>query len=174
MIPQTQSMSFDTKTSVTSFMDDLSVLSDYSHFELPKSCIIFCPECWEIPQLSINSTNNKIISNCIENNHHKDYNCNEFCKKCIFHSLNNISCSICQQTYSQENLLTQQDKPLTNSNSNNSLNNSTTSQGGSVQFLFCGQCKDFFLYEMPKKAFKEKKKSFSYISIKNWSILSFS
>ena len=162
MIAQTQSMSIDTKTSVTSLIDDLSVLSDYSHFEIPKSCIIFCQECWEIPQLSINSTNNKIISNCKENNHNNEYNPNEFFKKCIYHSINNISCSICLQAYSQEKILSQQDKPLINSNSNNSLNNSTTSQGGSVQFLFCGQCKDFFCMKCQKKHLKKKKIIFLY------------
>ena len=97
MLPPTQSISFETKTSMTSLIDDLSMLSDYTHIEFPKKSIIFCPECWEIPQLSINITNNKIISNCKENNHIKEYNINEFCKKCLFHSLSNISCNICQQ-----------------------------------------------------------------------------
>ena len=152
MIPPAQSVSFDTKTSVTSFMDDLSVLSDYTHNDFPKNNIIFCPECWEIPQLSINSSNNKIISNCIQNNHHKDYNVNEFCKKNIYHSLTNISCNMCQQTYSQEKAL-----PLANSNN---LNNSNASQGNnnnSMQFLYCEQCKDFFCLKCQKKHLKQKK-----------------
>ena len=152
MIPQTQSISLETKTSVTSFMDDLSVLSDYTHTELPKNNIIFCPECWEIPQLLTNSNNNKIISNCQENNHHKEYNTNEFCKKCIYHSLINISCNICQQTYSQEKML-----PLSKSNSINSINSSDENQGNSMQFLYCEQCKDFFCVKCQKKHLKQKK-----------------
>ena len=49
----------ETKTSITSLMDDLSVLSEYTHAEIPKNNVIFCPECWEIPRLSKKSSNNK-------------------------------------------------------------------------------------------------------------------
>ena len=164
MIAQTQSVSLDTKNSVTSLMDDLSVLSDYTHAELPKNSIIFCPECWEIPQLSINTSNNKIISNCKENNHHKDYNLSEFCKKCIYHSLTNISCNICMQTYSQEKALPFSDK--NSSNSNSKLNNSIVSQGPSTQFLYCEQCKDFFCIKCQKKHLKQKKNHLLIITSK--------
>ena len=148
MIGPVQSLSFDTKTSITSLMDDLSVLSDYTHTEMPKNNVIFCPECWEIPQLSINISNNKIISNCIENNHHKEYNLNEFYKKCSYHSLSNISCRNCQHTFSQEKL-----SLLDKSNSNNS----SISQTALIQFLYCEQCKDFFCMKCQKKHLKQKK-----------------
>ena len=147
MIPVTQSMvSFDTKTSMTSLVDDLSVLSDYTHSETQKNNVIFCPECWEIPRLSINSSNNKIISSCKENNHHKEYIPSEFCKKCIYHSLTNISCNICQQTCSQEKSLSSSDKL-----------NSSTNQNSVTQFLYCEQCKDFFCMKCQKIHLKQKK-----------------
>ncbi len=80
MIGPSQSLSIETKTSITSLMDDLSVLSEYTHAEIPKNNVIFCPECWEIPRLSKKSSNNKIISNCKENNHYKEYKVTEFVK----------------------------------------------------------------------------------------------
>ena len=80
MIPSQTMISFDTKTSITSFIDDLSVLSDITQIESQKNNVIFCPECWEIPRLSKKSSNNKIISNCKENNHYKEYKVTEFVK----------------------------------------------------------------------------------------------
>ena len=149
MIGPPQSLSIETKTSITSLMDDLSVLSEYTHAEIPKNNVIFCPECWEIPQLSINTSNNKIISYCKENNHHKEYNLNEFCKKCSYHTLSNISCSYCQISFSQEKL-----NLLDKSNSNN---NSPINQNSVFQFLYCEQCKDFFCMKCQKKHLKQKK-----------------
>ena len=157
MLPQ--SMSFDTKTSMTSIMDDLSILSDYTHIETPKNSIIFCPECWEIPQLSINNSNNKIISNCRENNHIKEYNPNEFCKKCLFHSLLNISCNICHQSFAQEKLLNSSEK-------SNSNNNSQINQNSNFQFLYCEQCKDFFCMKCQKKHLKLQKNHLLFLTSK--------
>ena len=148
MLCPTQSMSFDTKTSLTSFMDDLSVLSDYTHTDLPKSSVIFCPECWEIPQLSINTSNNKIISNCKENNHHKEYNINELCKKCSYHSLSNISCSICQTIHPTDK---------TTSSDKSNVNSTSVNPSSIIQFLYCQQCKDFFCIKCQKKHLKQNK-----------------
>ena len=157
MLPQ--SISFDTKTSMTSIMDDLSILSDYTHIELPKNSIIFCPECWEIPKLSINNSNNKIISNCRENNHIKEYNVNEFCKKCLSHSLSNISCYTCQQSITQEKLLTSSEKQ-------NSNNNSLINQNSNIQFLYCEQCKEFFCMKCQKKHLKIQKNHLLFVTSK--------
>ena len=148
--------SFETKTSITSFIDDLSVLSDNIHTELPKSSVIFCPECWEIPQLSINISNNKIISNCKENNHHKEYNLNEFCKKCLYHSISNISCSICQTNFPQEKAIS----------SDKNLNNSPKNQNSILQFLYCEQCKDFFCMKCQKKHLRQNKNHLLMITSK--------
>ena len=157
MLGITPSMSFDTKTSMTSLMDDLYILSDRTQLELPKNSIIFCPECWEIPQLSINTSNNKIISNCKENNHVKEYTPDEFCKKCLIHSLSNISCNICQQAYTQEKLSISPDK----NNSNNSPN-----QSSNVQFVFCEQCQVFFCMKCQKKHLKSKKNHLLFLTSK--------
>ena len=146
MLCPTQSMSFDTKTSMTSFMDDLSVLSEYNQTEVPKNNAIFCPECWEIPYLSINSLNNKIISNCKDNFHQKEYTPNEFCQKCLSHSLSNIICKICKQSSSQLNSSVSPDKSI-----------STNNQNSLAQFLYCEQCKDFFCAKCQKKHIKLKK-----------------
>ena len=147
MLPPTQSMiSFDSKTNVTSFMDDLSVLSDYNYTEVPKNNIFFCPECWDIPKLSLNSSNYKIISNCIENNHHKEYYPKELCEKSIYHSLTNISCNICHQNSQEKILLSISDK-----------NKETINQNPLIQFLYCEQCKDFFCMKCQKSHLKQKK-----------------
>ena len=161
MLPPTQSISFETKTSMTSLIDDLSMLSDYTHIEFPKKSIIFCPECWEIPQLSINITNNKIISNCKENNHVKEYNINEFCKKCLFHSLSNISCNICQQAYIQE-----KEKVLISSEKSNSNNNYPINQNSNIQFLYCEQCKVFFCIKCQKNHLKTQKNHLLFLTSK--------
>ena len=90
--------SLDTKSMsiTTSFMDDLSLLSDVPHTDIPKEKIIFCPDCWDIPELFLNWQSKRLTSFCSLNNHQNEYSLSEFIDKCNEHSLNNISCNICQ------------------------------------------------------------------------------
>ena len=143
MQARNQNMNFDTKNSMSSFMDDLSVLSEYTQNEVPKNNAIFCPECWEIPKLSLNTLNNKIISNCSQNFHQKEYTSKEFCQKCLSHSLSNIICKICKLSISQLNTLVSSDK----SNASNNQNS----------LIYCEQCKDFYCFKCQKKHVRQKK-----------------
>ena len=90
--------SIDTKTNMsitTSFIDDLSLLSDAPHNDLPKEKIIFCPNCWDIPELFLNWQTKRLTSFCSLNNHQNEYSLPEFISKCNEHSINNISCKNC-------------------------------------------------------------------------------
>ena len=118
--------SYDTKTSMsitTSFMDDLSILSDAPHTDLPKEKIIFCPNCWDIPELFLNWETKKLTSFCSLNNHQNEYSIPEFINKCNEHSLNNISCKICVCS-----LLLESKK----------------------NFYYCERCNDFFCQKCEK------------------------
>ena len=49
-----------TKTSIFSVMDDLSMLSEIPNADINKNKLSFCPECWSIPQITIDNKNKLI------------------------------------------------------------------------------------------------------------------
>ena len=117
----------DTRTSILSFIDDLSILSDAPHSDFPKEKIIFCPECWDIPELFLDEKANKLTSICSTNHHHNENTLSDFIKKCTEHSLSNVICKICRCS----SILSTN---IQESSKKNFLN----------QFYYCEKCNEFY------------------------------
>ena len=143
----------DTRTSVISFIDDLSILSDAPHSDLPKDKIIFCPECWDIPELFLDEKENKLSSICLTNNHHTENSLSDFIKKCTIHSLSNVSCKICQNS-----------SVLSSNIQDNSKKNFLN------QFYYCEQCNEFYCTKC-ERIHNKSKRNHSVITLAKISII---
>ena len=87
--------------------DDLSLLSSEEHSQLINTNNeMFCPECWCIPKIKIDSQKHIIISDC-DFNHHCNLDLKQFIKMSSNHSLFDVSCSFCQKNQNKSKIIFQ-------------------------------------------------------------------
>ena len=154
-----------TKTSIFSAMDDLSMLSEMPNSDIYKNKLSFCPECWSIPQITIDNKNKLIKSYCPKNkSHNLEYPISEYLLKCNSNKKSNISCLICNQTvqggFQDNNFLKFNDKK------NNFISFAN-------QLHYCQECESFFCYKCGNVHLSQQKKHhlLPMIKIENFCIL---
>ena len=154
-----------TKTSIFSVMDDLSMLSEIPNADINKNKLSFCPECWSIPQITIDNKNKLIKSNCIKNKaHNSEFSISEYLLKCNSNKKSNVSCLICNQTtqnnFQENNFLKFNDKK------NNFISFAN-------QLQYCNECDSFFCYKCSNIHLSQQKKHhlLPMMKIENFCIL---
>ena len=108
-----------------SSIDDISQLSE-DHPENYKDKIMLCPDCWNIPLLTLDESNHKVFYSCDEG-HQNELKIDEFLKSSLNHSVTDVICSLCHQY-------------------------TLPSFSGEFSYpKFCMECKNFFCEKCEKK-----------------------